>query len=281
MIRLALVGALFLVLVPAAGCREDEASEAQAAIRETHLPALLRTIEEDVVRHRQGIREAATRLAPGFEVEDEALRERQMRAALRYVQEPPKGISELIISPKSFLAAVDANGKVIARDADPDRMKGMDMKARFAVVRGALEEGQEGFELGLFERDGERSISMLFAAPVKKEDATRGAIVTGIPLWRMAQRLSRQLRVEHAAAIEKGLVLWAYLVRGDEVFHFGTPPELDAVLPDANARREALSTQPTPTGHVKLHARTYAWGLAKAPAIGDDVALLVFRSDAK
>lgn len=267
------------VLALAVGCEEDTAEQARETIRDEHLPAMKAVVAEDVERHLIGIRKAADRLAPGFVVDDPAKRETQMRTALRYVQEPPKGIREFITSPMSFLAAVGPDGVVLARDAEPDRMKGMDM-TQFPVVREALKSGEVGTDLGEFkgEAEGESSWSILFAAPVEADGERVGAVVAGIPLWRLAQRLSRQMRVDHAPEIEEGLVLWAYLLKGDRLFYKGTPPELDDRLPKPAELQKQLREAGDPaTGHLQLHGRTYGYGVTALPEVGDDVALVVVR----
>ena len=58
-----------------------------------------------------------------------------------------------------------------------------------------------------------------------------GAVLTGIPLWRLSQRLTKQLQLDHVS--EKGAILWVYVYQGDKLHHFGTPPDLDTMVPDA------------------------------------------------
>lgn len=279
--RPGLVAACVLGLVSLA-CEEKTAEEAQRTLRQVHLPELRAVVQQDVGRHVAGVREAADRLAPGFAVEDPEAREAQMRQALRYVQQPPKGIGPFMVSPMSFLAAVDEDGVVIARDAEPDRMKGMDMRKAFDVVRDALEGGRVGHGMGEFGGDGEEdsSWSILFAAPVHHEGERLGAVVAGIPLWRLAQRLSRQMRLENVSAIESGLVLWAYALKGKRLFHKGVPPELTEQLPDPSDLRRFMSEHPEGhTGHFRLHGRTYAYGVTPMPKVADDVGLVVVRGE--
>jgi hypothetical protein len=268
--------------VTGTACREDTASAARERLRTTHLPDLTVAVSEDVARHLAGVRDAAERLAPGFAVEDGAQRERQMRAALRYVQQPPRGIGAFIVSPMSFLAALDEDGVVIARDAEPDRMKGLDMARAYPVVREGLASGKVDHGLGEFpaQDDEPSSWSILFVAPVDRDGERVGAVVAGIPLWRLAQRLSRQLRVDFAKEVERGLVLWAYVLKGDRIFHKGVPPELTAQLPPAKDLQRMLADHPEgTTGHLRLHGRTYAYAVAPLTLVAADVGLLVVRGD--
>ena len=270
------------ILVFGTAC-EGDASNARKVLRETHVPRVKEIVAEDIARHREGIADAAQRLAPGFVVADPAERERQMRVALTYVQEPPRGIPEFIASPMSFLAAVATDGKVIARDVpdEEDRMQGEDFGERYEPVRRALDEGVATYGLGEFpsqEEGGQSSWSMLFVHPARRGGEIVGAVVAGIPLWRMAQRLSRQLQAERVE--EDGVILWVYAYKGDELHHFGTPPDLDTVVPDAATRRAGLERSAGGfTGEVQQFGRWYAWGVLPVPRIGEDVGLVLFRAD--
>jgi hypothetical protein len=269
-----------------AGCG-DQGKNAQRKILDEHVSRATEILREDLSRHRAGVREAAARLAPGFVVEDPATRERQLRYALRYVQEPPRGVPEFIASPMSFLAAVGMDGVVVCRDgreAD-DLMRGQNYGERYAVVRRALEEGRAGHELVEFppsEEGGEPGVGMIFAHPSVKDGQRVGAVVAGIPLWREAQRVGRQLQVDHAD--EDGLILWAYMYRGDRVFHFGTPEGVDAEMKEGavNGEARAAGLEQSPggyTGAVEIIGRWFSYGVLPTPSWGEDVGIVLWRSD--
>jgi hypothetical protein len=279
----------FLVValgLSAAACG-DQGKNAQKKIREEHVPRATEILRDDLLRHGAGVREAASRLAPGFLVEDAATRERQLRYALRYVQEPPRGVPEFIASPMSFLAAVGMDGVVVCRDgreAD-DHMKGENYGERYAIVRRALDEGRSDRELVEFppaEEGGEPGVGMIFVHPSVKDGQRVGAVVAGIPLWREAQRVGRQMQVDHAD--ENGLILWSYMVRGDRVFHFGTPEGVDGEMTtgavNAEARATGLERSPGGyTGSVEILGRWFAYGVVPTPSWGEDVGIVLWRSD--
>ena len=206
-----------------------------------------------------------------------------MRRVMQQLQEPPRGIGAFITSPMSFLAAVDADGVVIARDSEDDRMKGQNFAERYEPVREALA-GRVSMGLGEFEpleEGGESSFSILFAAPARHEGRIVGAVVAGIPLWRESQRLSRQLRVERAEEIQRGLIVWVYMYKSDRVFPSPeAPPEVTDVLPDAATRAAGLARSPGGfTGQVQLHTKWYGYGVVPMPAIAEDVGVIVMRAD--
>lgn len=270
---------LFLAL-PA--CGPDGAPHARQVVRTTHAEEVKKLLVEDIQRHLRGVQAAAQRLVPGFAVNDPNLRESQLRTALRLLTKPPRGIPELVASARTFTAAVAADGTVLATDAkdENDRMTGVNLREPFQVLRDALA-GATGFAIHQFpsiKKGVEGSVSLLFAAPAQKNDQVVGAVLTGIPLWRLAQRLTKQLQLDHVS--EKGAILWVYLYRGDKLHHFGTPPDLDKVVPDAATRKAGLARSPGGfTGQVIQFGRWYAYGVLPLRILGPDTGAIIFRSD--
>lgn len=267
------IGALLL-----AGCEDDAAvKRAEEQLRTVDLARVEALVQQDLEKHQAGVVKAADKLAPGFVVSDPAKRESQMRAALRILQQPKKGIDEFVASPMSFLAALDGDGVVIARDRNPDRMKGQDYGSRFEVVRQGLT-GSAATGLGEFfaeDPEAPSSWSILFAAPAIKDGGVVGVVVAGIPLSRLAQRLSRQLRVEQ----EEGDPVWVYLYKGDRLFHWDTPPLVDALVPSAEQRAKVLSASPSGyTDKVRLQGEFEVYGVFPIRLLGPDLGTIIFRS---
>jgi hypothetical protein len=263
-------------------CGPDGAPNARTTIREQHAAEVKSIIADDIARHLVGVRAAGARIAPGFAVEDPKSRERQMRTALRLLTKPPRGIPELIASARTFTAAVEPSGTVLATDAkeEADRMTGVNLGALFPLVREALA-GKAGYAVVQFppiEKGSEGSASLLFAAPSRRGEQVVGAALTGIPLWRISQRLSKQLQLDHVS--EKGAILWVYVYQGDKLHHFGTPPDLDTVVPDAAARRAGLTGSPGGfTGDLMQFGRWYGYGVLPVKTLGPDLGVVIFRSD--
>ncbi len=273
--RWGLIGVAVLAL---AGCENDAAVRKTAdRVRTVDLARVEELIEQDLENHQAGVVKAAAKLAPGFAVADPAKRESQMRAALRILQQPKKGIDEFVASPMSFLAALDVDGVVIARDRSPDRMKGQDYKSRFDVVQQALQ-GSAATGLGEFfaeDPNAPSSWSILFTAPAIQDDRVVGVALAGIPLSRLAQRLSRQLRVEQ----KQGDPVWVYLYKGERVFHWDTPPLVDQLVPSAEQRAKVLAASPSGyTDKVRLQGKFEVYGVFPIQLLGPDVGTVIFRS---
>jgi hypothetical protein len=250
-------------------------------IRFEHAPRVAHLVEEDLQRHTLGLRLAAERIAPGFVKVQGEQREREMRQAFKHVRNAKKGVRELVISPMSFMAAVGADGEVIARDSEPDPMKGMNLGRRFGVVKAALS-GSEGTQIGQFEnleKNGKPSVTIVMAAPARYRGQVVGALVLGIPLWRLQQRLSKQLQMEEAAS-KKEVVIWVYIYRGAELFHHGTPRDLDSVVPSPEQRQAALRSSPGGfTGEVSQFGFEYGYGVRPLRILGDDIGTVIFRME--
>lgn len=273
-------GVILSVFACIFGCGESGAINAQKMIRYKHGPHIAQIVVEDLNRHTVGLNKAAERLARGFMQTQGPQLENEMRSAFKVILNPKFGIQELAISPMSFIAAVGTDGIVIARDAEPDLMKGMNLAEKFPIIKSALS-GNGGFAIGQFQsaKKGETpSTTIVMAAPVRYQGKVAGAVVLGIPLWRLSQQLSRQLQTEQA--YEGGAVLWVYVYRGDDLYHQGTPQSLDQAAPDGNARRLGLKQSPGGyTGSIEQFGGWYGFGVRPLRILGEDVGVVIFRMD--
>jgi hypothetical protein len=276
---LALLAATVALL---SGCSANDAAEERRVIREQHLPDAISWIREDLARASVGVRTAGEQYASVFVLEDAETRERRLRQALHGARRPPRAIPEFVPSPITFLVGVGTDGTVIARDAEPDSLRGQDFGERYPVVAAALATGARGRGLAEFvaEEGDARSVSVLFAAPARHEGRTVGVVAAAMPLWSIAQRVTRQLRGNHAADIERGVAIWAYVYEGEHIHHRGTPPDLDLLVPDHATRTAALAEKPNGyTGMITLFGRNYGYGVVPMPQLGEDIGLVIFRSE--
>ena len=272
------LGAILFAILALVGCEDSAAiSRTETQLREVDLPRVQALLQQDLENHQAGVVKAAAKLAPGFGVAEPEKRESQVRAALKILQLPKKGIDEFVASPMSFLAAVGPDGIVVARDRDDDRMAGQDFKSRFEVVRQALA-GTASTGLGEFfakDPNAPSSWSILFAAPSMKEGKVVGAVLAGIPLSRLAQRLSRQFRVEQSGSDP----VWVYLYKGERLFHWDTPPEVDALIRDPAARAKALAASPAGyTEKAHLQGELQVYGVFPIELLAPDIGTIIVRT---
>jgi hypothetical protein len=262
-----------------AACSKGDAPHARELIRKQHAPRVEKFVLELLARHDQGLRQAADRISAGFVRVEGEKQEADMRQVLKLIRSPKRGVPELVISPMSFIAVVGKDGRCIARDVEPDHMKGMDLGGLFPVVADALK-GKQSLGMGEFKspEDGKPSVTILMAAPAHYKGEVVGALVLGIPLWRLQQVLTKQLQMELSS--KKPIVIWVYVYRGDELHNHGTPPDLDKLVPDGNARRAGLANSPGGfTGAVAQYAYWYGYGVRPLRVFGPDIGVVIFRME--
>src|SRR5690348_11836877 len=108
--RRTLIAALVVLSI---GCDSDQGATERRGIVHQDVPSVLATIRRDINQTQTGVERAATRLARGFQVEDPAQREHEVRTELIRLRQPRRGIAELTASPISFIAAVAVDGHAI------------------------------------------------------------------------------------------------------------------------------------------------------------------------
>ena len=277
-----LASAVLLLLVQA--CGPDGAPEARRLIRTEQAPRVAKVVQDLLARHHAGLKQAADRIAAGFVRAVPEQQESDMRQVLKLIRSPKRGVPELVISPMSFMAVVAKDGHCIARDGDAttDKMRGMDLAKDYPVVAQALQGVERGLAIGEFastEAGGKPSVTFLMAAPAHYKGEVVGALVLGIPLWRLQQVLSKQLQMELAG--KDRVIVWAYVYRGDEIYHHGTPPDLDKLIPDAAARKAGLAKSPGGyTGEVAQYGFWYGYGVRPLRVLGPDIGAVIFRMEA-
>ena len=273
------MAALFFVLCGA--CGKDGAPQARAKIVSEHAPRVEKFVLDLMARHSAGLTHAADRIGAGFVKADPAQLETEMRQVLKLIRSPKRGVPELVISPMSFIAVVGKDGKAIARDIDPDKdkMKGMDLAKLFPVVADALN-GKAGTSMGEFESEdpNKPSVTIMMAAPAHYKGEVVGALVLGIPLWRLQQVITKQLQMEIGG--KQSVVLWVYVYRGAELHHHGTPPDLDKLIPDDATRRAGYAKSPGGfTGEVQQYAYWYGYGVRPLRVFGPDIGVIIVRME--
>lgn len=279
--RVTWVTCLLPVLWLCGACGKDGAPNARAKIVSEHAPRVEKFVLELMERHNAGITHAADRIGAGFVKADPAQLENEMRQVLKLIRSPKRGVPELVISPMSFIAVVGKDGKCIARDIDPDKdkMKGMDLAKDFPVVADALK-GKAGSSMGEFKSEDpdKPSVTIMMAAPAHYKGEVVGALVLGIPLWRLQQVITKQLQMEIGG--KQSVVLWVYVYRGAELHHHGTPPDLDKLIPDDAARKAGYAKSPGGfTGEVQQYAYWYGYGVRPLRIFGPDIGVIIVRME--
>ncbi|MEM1417338.1 MAG: hypothetical protein AAGH15_20740 [Myxococcota bacterium] len=284
--------ALAILLLACFACDEGGAPAEMRTLRSADVPAYLRMVGEDREKLFRGVQEAARRVVPAFRDPDVDASERASRVTtmLERIDAERRGVAELVFSPVLYLGATDGDGELLAqKGARSGDLVGVGADyAGWDVVKEALA-GRAGHAVvdlaDVLPADEGPIDTWLFAAPIFVGDAeVAGAFVAGIPLWREAQRLTAQIRLESAERVASGEVLWAYLVRGPQAYASREPPastDITDAIPDAAARAAGLATKPD--GYVTqmpLFRRWYGLAVIPLPTLAEDVHLVAFRANA-
>ena len=268
---------LFLLL----GCDEPP-SKARKLVREVHAEEVVEVVYDDIDFLMTGTCAAAKKLAPGLDV---SAPEKELRAALRILRAPPpRGLSELAGAAISFLAVLDDNGVVLARDMkdeERDRMRGQNYAARYDVVGNALEELTNKhalIEFPALEEEAESSWSYVFVCPIVRDGKLIGAAMSGIPLQRWANRISRKGVFDHSD--QKNLHYAVFFYRGAREFHPKSGAAVIVGLPDEKERKSSLKKSPGGyTGEFVLGSQRYGFGVLPIPSLGPDTGVMIVRSE--
>jgi hypothetical protein len=275
---------LLVALCLLSACSGDEAVlTSRRALRTEDVPKLSRLVREDRNKLFRGVQKAEATLTPLVAGYEES-RAPQLRRVLTGLHSPPRGIAELVGSPLTFLAVTDATGKVIVRDGEAaaDHMHGMALGEE-PVVRDALA-GRGGIglvEMRSHEPGQPASPVLVVAWPLRAETGIVGTVITGMPLWRVSQRLTRQIRFDQSADIARGRVVWVYIHRDGRLFHQGSSPEIDSVIPHGAAIDNGLRESPKGfTDELFVHGRAYGYGVIPMPSLGEGTSMIVARAEA-
>ena len=85
----------------------------------------------------------------------------------------------------------------------------------------------------------------------------------------------RQFRVEQ----KEGVPVWEYLYKGVRLFHWDTPPEVDALVRDPVARAKMLAASPAGyTEKARLQGELQVYGVFPLALLGPDVGTIIFRT---
>lgn len=251
-------------------------------MRTVHAEETVDAVYDDIDFLMTGTCAAAKKLGPGLDVHAP---EKELRAALRILRAaPPRGLPELAGAAISFLAVLDSNGVVLARDMKDearDMMQGQNYAARYSLVADALGHvtNKHGLvEFPALEEGAESSWSYIFVCPIVRDGKLIGAALSGIPLERWANRLSRKGVFDHSD--QKNLHYAVFFYHGEREFHPESGAAVIVGLPDAKQRREALRKSPGGyTGEFKLASMRYGYGVLPVPSIAKDTGLMIVRNE--
>lgn len=260
--------AAYAVLMVLTGCSADTGPLLRD-LRRRDLPSVREGVRQMMTRLHAGLSESAARFGgPTGDLEGAEL-ESAARRKLIELRDARRGVQAVWSSGATFVALLDENGVVIARDAEPDTMRGLNLQTRFAEI------GHCDAQPEWVGRIVDSSQPTLLTCAV----AGRFRLLAGIALPRLALSVQRQLRLQTADATRAGRVYWVYAQTPDEPgavwLSEDNPPEFESEV-----LTQAIYRQPGLRG-VSFHSRAY--GVATFDVSGPNhswnVRFVVARSD--
>ncbi len=269
----------------------DPAIGRNAAVRAAEQVQRGRASMESLVHGLQtAITHAGVVVTPGFVG---VVNTARIRDRLRGLHDDQTAIGrELAFYPTWFIAAVGADGKIVAGDRMPeDNLAGRDLGASFACVSHALAGTAETCVGSFVSVDGQPPRTYLIAAaPIGNGDAgaatARAAIVGAIPFGRLARAIRSDLELRSVRDDVQLAV--GFRVNGrvtpsgndnDVPMMYLVPDSLIQKIPaDADARLASRHGAFTFTFSENQGSRLWGAAVGNVPALGPAVSLVVFRT---
>ncbi len=262
------------------GCTADGKSAAARA--KFQAEELVHVIDTDVDGLRRGLPLGAADLGNALYVtgKTEPVEAADVRKGLRRIRVVIPALRE---SQSNFMTLATLDGVGIRSDLEEDRMAGRKLFDIFKNLEGTKAEAFSA-AVGTFDTPGGPMVDDDFAAmvPVVHGGEVRSFLIAGWSfrsfarhLQNEAERLMTEKRKDHRET-DKAPVL--YVAIADDRGTFGGP-----TTPKVNlAALQALAPTTLPSGSsgtLEIEGRSFGWSVAKAPALGERVAVVVLRSD--
>ncbi len=272
--------ALALTVLATAACTDPAKKSAERAkVQAEELSALV-TADVDELRRGMpiGAEEIAKALLPG-ETRADALEPSDVRKALRRIRSV---VPDLRSAKSTFMALATIEGVGIRSDLEEDRMAGIKLFETFPAFAAA--KGSFTTTIGTFDEAKGAVVDDDFAAmvPVKVGLETKAVLLSGWTFRAFARHLQAQAEQTMAdkrkagTETEKAPVL--YVAIADARGTFGSPTTPKVNLDTVQALAPTTLATGT-TGTKEIEGRAFGWAVAKAPAMGPEVTVVVLRSD--
>lgn len=271
--------------VLAAGCRDKGKQSAEAASADLH--GIVALAEKDVGEIERGLPEGGVKMTKllGGEANPPSNPAAVRSALLKIRQQVP----DLGVAKSTFFAFTDEKGIAVRNDLEQDTMAGKDVLVPYPAFRKVLEGAPFVTTQGQFPGPANPQgpdKEWVAAVPVKSQDgtATVGMLVTGWTYRRFAyhlqEALKRDLQEQLMQSGDKGKlpVVYAFLFDQEGVYGArGTPPVNEKALGDLKlAEKTASGPASAP---IVIEERPFGWAAARVPKLGDNVGVVMLRSE--
>jgi hypothetical protein len=266
------------------GCKDKaKVSEETAKV---DVQSMVVLASKDVDEIECGLPEGGRQMA--VELGKESGREsdpQQVRTALRKLRE---AVPDLRMAKSTFFAFADDKGVAVRNDLEQDTMAGKDLIGVYPALKKLLSGDAYVATNGQFPdapNPAGPDKEWVAGVSVKKDDgALVGLLVTGWTYRRFAHHLQDSLKRDLLDQIrsdgDRGRLPVFYVFLFDKETAYGargTPVVNEKALADMNLVDKTASG--TASGTAIITDRTFGWAASRVPKLGDDVGIVVLRSE--
>lgn len=279
--RRALLGCFFLLSLPVTlACEESGKKSADRA--RTHVQDLVVASKSDVEEIRVGLPQGASQLVPLFkEANPERPDPQSARDALAHARAK---VQDLRVAKSTFFALATEDGTILRSDGETDEMA----EKNAFIAYPALKQARSGYvetEGSMKEAAGVRGredAQWVAGTPVQLEGVTKGLYITGWSWSAYAYRLETSIRSSVLGATKEGdkvPLLYVYVLAGGSIFGAPISPMINAeAIMKLSPLQHAQGTDVFSKA-LEIDGRSFGVGVMRAPALGENVAIAVLRSE--
>lgn len=272
---------LALGLLTLASCTKTSEVSKQKA--RGHVEMLAKAASADVEEVRKGLPLGAKQLEKFFAQAKPGENAAEAKESLELAR---NRVQDLRIAKSTFFLVADTAGVILRSDLEHDSLATKNLFGSFAGLKEATTGKYVETRGSMAEVAGVRGRGdgqWAAATPVMKGDAVAGVYATGWSWSAYAYRLENQLRstikAEAADAKVKEPLVYVYVVVDKDVYGAPISPDVNAKAVKDSGLLGRASGESVVDAAQEIEGRDFGLALKRVPALGQDVAIAVVRSE--
>ncbi len=260
--------------------RSVEKSVTQA---KQHVSALVDVASADVEELRKGMPEGALQLRTLYQAKT-APRD-DLDSVRKELERARNHVQDLRVAKSTFFVVVERDGAILRGDREPDVLSGKNLFAAFPETRQSLDgkavvtRGEMPEAAGV---KGKRDGQFVVSVPITLDSVVSAVYASGWSWVAYAYRLQHAVTSEvrgKKSEIEKEPLLYVYIVVDDAVFGAPLAPEVNAQAIKQLAPLSKVTGDEVYAAQLEITGREFGVALKRAPSLGQNVAIVVLRSE--
>lgn len=271
-----------IVLPLLSSCKDSVDTSIQLAKRD--VPRLVSASKEDVDELRRGMPQGAQQLEPLLRASTPPRDDLQgVRDALDRARYK---VQDLRTAKSTFFALVDGQGQVLRTDREPDMMAGKNLFTAFPETRGALDGKMVQTRGTMPEASGVKGRpdgQWVLAVPVQRDAKSQAIFASGWSWSAYAYRLENAARgyARDEAAQRRGKepLLYVYVMVNDAVYGAPVSPTVNAEAIRRTLPLAKIADSSVHSASLQITGRDFGLAVQRSPALGENVAIAILRSE--